>query len=215
MRKVYTFYWPGGRNAPPLLDMWRRSWQKHGWAPTVLTEADYKDHPMLPAMRKRIATLPTVNGRDYEDRCYLRWLAFDTAAPGVFTDFDVMNYGMTPENVIRFPEGSGRIHAYSHNGPPNPGVFVADQSGIRALLNNILHGKAPIDHKIRPGQQHVSDMYYFQELAEKHPGKPLCVNCSYEGWRKAPMVHWHNTGIHRLQRHPKDRAAVIQELRPV
>jgi hypothetical protein len=213
MRRVYTFFYPGSPSAAGTLGLWVRSWKNNGWSPVVLTPVYYESHPMLRRLRERIAKLPTVNDRNYEAQCYLRWLAFDTRAPGVFSDFDTINYSMKPEDVPRVPEGDPKILSISHAGHPNPGLFVANQAGVRSMLHDFLHAEIPRDTIY--GRPHTSDMYYFFRRAVRAPGVNRCPNVGLGDWTHAPCVHWHNSGIVRLGRSPADRPNVIQKLRPV
>lgn len=210
-RRVYTFYYPGSSTAETMIAIWRHSWRVHGWCPVVLTPESYRGHPMLKNLTNRASALPTVNGGNYELQCYLRWLAFDTKAPGVFTDFDVVNYGLKPEEVPRIPEGEPKIVALSHAGHPNPGLFVANQAGIRVMLYDFLHGAIPLD-TVR-GRRHTSDMYYFFRHAKKDPGN-RCPNAGQPGWETAPCVHWSNTGVISLGFPAARRPDAIYTLRP-
>jgi hypothetical protein len=211
-RRVYTYFFPGSEEAGRTLELWRTSWAKNGWIPVVLTPEVAEKHPLYTRMCMRAAELPTVNGSAYEMHCYLRWLAFDVRAPGVFTDYDVINYTLKPEQVVRLKEGSGKIVAYSHCGHPNPGLFVSDQLGIRRFLKDLLHGDPPID-KIN-GRDHVSDMYFFFRNAEKAPGKLICPNAGFDDWETSPCVHFHNSGVFALAGNTP-RSEWIQKIRPV
>jgi hypothetical protein len=204
-----------------MADLWKRSWQKNGWNAIVLDDKDFADHPLRDRFRARVAELPTVNSKEWEIQAFMRYLAYEKVAPGVFTDVDVVNYSIKPEDLIRLPEGEPTIYAYAmeeHINPlrqaANPGLYVANQGGIRAFITDVLHGKPPID-TVR-GQPHTSDMYYFFRHAKKHPGRTLCPNAGLVGWETAPAVHWHNSAIAvRFGRKPSQRAEVIQELRPI
>jgi hypothetical protein len=211
-RRVYTYFYPGSADSERMLELWVTSWTKNGWSPTVLTPKMVKEHPLYPGLCERAAKLPTVNVAEYELQCYLRWLAFDIRAPGVFSDYDTINYSLKPEQVVRLPEGSGRIVAYSHCGHPNPGLFVADQLGVRRFLKDLMHGDPPTD--TIGGRPHVSDMYFFFRNAEKAPGKLLCPNVGFDGWEAAPCVHYNNSGVHALSGN-LPRPEWIQKIRPV
>lgn len=211
-RRVYTYFYPQGVETKDMLELWLRSWRNNGWSPVVLTPADAAQHPMHKALLLRASQLPTVNLRLYENHCYLRWLAFDVKAPGVFSDYDTINYELKPEMVERIPEGSSRICALSRCGLPNPALFAADQGGIRSMLHEFLHGTVPLD-KIHE-RPHTSDMYYFFRIAQRN-SKDQCPNAGYGKWKTAPAVHWNNDSIRRLGGDPARRSSFIQRIRPV
>lgn len=211
-RRVYTYFYPGSNESARLLELWRTSWSANGWIPVVLTPEVAEKHPLYALLRQRAAELPTVNGAEYELHCYLRWLAFDIRAPGVFTDYDVINYSLKPEQVVRLKEGSDKIVAYSHCGHPNPGLFVADQLGIRRFLEDLMHGSPPTD--TINGRPHVSDMYFFFRNAEKVAGTSICPNVGYDRWESAPAVHYCNSGVCALSG-GLPRVDWIQKIRPL
>lgn len=214
MRRIYTFCEVVNPAYVELADLWKRSWAKHGWQPVVLNLKDAVSHPLYRRYRAHVEKLPTVNDRRWETMAYIRYLAYETKAPGVFGDVDVINYGIKPEDLKRIPEGEPEIYGYAIAGAPNPGLWVGNQAGIRAFITDVLHGDPPMD-TVR-GQPHTSDMYYFFRHAKKHPGPNLCPNAGLENWKTAPAVHWHNSAITvRFGRNMKERAKVIQDIRPI
>ena len=59
-----------------LLKMWAESWERQGWRPVVLREADAMKHPLLTEKNlANIKNLPTMNVKKYELACYFRWFA--------------------------------------------------------------------------------------------------------------------------------------------
>ena len=94
--KIHCFYHPLGNQDHLVIELWRQSWQDHGWDPVILGIDEAQKHPRFEQFKSAVLKLPTINGRDYETMCYLRWLAMAMQGPGWFTDYDVMNYGFKP-----------------------------------------------------------------------------------------------------------------------
>ena len=206
-RRVYTFYSQvEGLGEVKLLELWADSWRRAGWRPVILTPKQYSGHPLLGTLIRRVLTLPTANPRHYETLCYLRWLAYDLVAPGFFTDYDVMNYGLTPTMLPRLTEEhrTGLVSP-RQDCHPDPGFFLASQTGIRRMLNAFLHDVPPIiDHN---GQPHVSDMVYFHRLAELSH-EPLGKIYGEPGWESAKCIHFARSAVG-----PGDRADFILQLK--
>lgn len=105
---VYTYYesmpstFTGDRAAEPVgvLSVWQQSWQYHGWHATVIDRSHARAHPRYDEFMAAIRQLPTVNSREYEDACYLRWLAMATVGGGWMSDYDMINRGFLPTRPL-------------------------------------------------------------------------------------------------------------------
>lgn len=201
-RKVYTYYEPTGVGESSLLSLWAKSWRLQGWTPVVLSAQTIKAHPlMLSILHRFYDELPTVNDPAYELQCYYRWLAYDIRSPGVFTDYDMINYSLKPEDCPAMPEGKEPgLMALNKTGAPDPGLFVANQLGIRKMLHSFLHGTPPkcIVRGAHGAREHVSDMYFFHDAAAKHD-RDLSVVVGQPGWEKSPCVHFAQSHIRNLR----------------
>lgn len=110
-----------------MLQLWSLSWQARvrpraarlaihrpippaalqGWIPRVLTMRDAERHKHYEYFRKRLSVLAsrTVIGKSsrhaqhYELTNFMRWVAMSAAGGGCFTDHDVINYSLRPEDV--------------------------------------------------------------------------------------------------------------------
>jgi hypothetical protein len=65
-----------------LVKLWEESWALQGWRTTVLTDEDAMTHPLYAANVEAIQNLPTLNNKNYELSCYLRWFAAVQAGCG-------------------------------------------------------------------------------------------------------------------------------------
>lgn len=99
---VYTYYVPvpglwSDESQRALIELWKRSWAKHGWNPVVFCEADAARHPRYEEFKQKFWSLPTEYGHDYEGACFLRWVAMAVWGGGLMVDYDVINYGFAPQ----------------------------------------------------------------------------------------------------------------------
>lgn len=176
---VYTYYDDSvGAPTPGLIQLWRESWRRNGWTPSVLSPADAIRHPAYKDLKKRIALYPTINPRAYEDACYLRWLALATCKRGWMTDYDVINNGFAPR-APRYP------------------VEMLDTTFVPCAVGTLLGGPAAIvDMLFRfnpEGRCHVSDMLIFKERCTSNPFSPPgrdVIEYTCHNWRKAPLIHF-------------------------
>jgi hypothetical protein len=180
---VYTYYdpiVPGGRSPAHsgVLRLWSESWRRKGWEPRVLGPRDAKKHPHHARFLRRMREYPTINPREYEDACYLRWLALDKAGGGLMVDYDVINMGFAPRR------GKGAIEMLDPTYVPC--AVFANSDGIRRICYEL--------EVFNPkGATHVSDMHIFKSrFDEKTFGPPgtECVEFTVEGWASAPLVHF-------------------------
>jgi hypothetical protein len=173
MEKVFTYFQDfGSENSRlhlQLIDIFIRNWQGHDFQVEVLSEADAKKSPLYKNFRKIISRYPTVNSKEYEQACFLRWLALAEVGGNFLTDYDVMNFGFHAENyraivshhnytgnekIINFDVG--RVPCAVHvEGALEPNGL------IEILSNKILARKAETEIN---GFRHVSDMHMFANL---------------------------------------------------
>ena len=82
---VYTFYDDIGFNNVEQageIDVWAQSYRKAGWKVGVLTSADAKRHPLYNELIGKFNAFPTVNPKQYEVACFVRWLAVAAVGGG-------------------------------------------------------------------------------------------------------------------------------------
>lgn len=139
------------------IEAWKASWVRSGWEPVILSREDAKRHPLFFEYWNRIRTYPTTNSREYENTCWLRWLAYSVAARkhGIVlgVDYDMMNNGYQP-NSVPVPLGDSRLIAL-HNVETSCAVgdLMAFESVIRLTLREPERGIT----RLRGGM-HLSDM---------------------------------------------------------
>lgn len=204
---VYTYF-----NPVPLLSLedetklilrWRRSWMAHGFTPIVLNQWSIMKHPLYQELTEKIKQLPSVNPPSYDAACYLRWLAMANIGGGIMTDYDVMNYGWTPQLTIGKHHkskselakmlSSGTLHCMQNH---VPSVVVGDGSAFLNMAMHILNYKVTVTDypPENPTKPHVSDMLMLEKLARLSPGsyeqRLIVRNFGEPSWETAGLVHF-------------------------
>lgn len=184
-----------------LIEVWRRSWVKAGWIPTVLTEADVKSHPRYLFFKEHFDAKPTEYGTVYTSACFMRWLA--AAHFGslrgfnvMLTDYDVINYGFEPQEV-----GLNEMTIFCDEPPAS--VFMG------AVLGKPQHflDMAEIFAAAKPDQNdwnahanmfHQDDLSLLCRMFESKTitkpdwliKRPGCALFDYPAWRTSKLVHF-------------------------
>jgi hypothetical protein len=163
-----------------LIDLWSESWRKRGFETEVLCLRDAKLHPFFGEFFDVVSEYPTLNARNYEVACFVRHLAFHLSDARLFSDYDVINYSMTPEQ----PELNLNFHSFCCGGPP---LFTANKEAMRKLIFCLMNLDRP---EMLDGRPHLSDQTVFQSLpisSSHHALDYLEI-----GWEKALAVHYSN-----------------------
>jgi hypothetical protein len=187
---TYSENLPGNEDEQKaLIELWKESWSKRGWRPEVLGREHAQDNPRFSVFRDRIASFPTVNTRDYEDVCWLRWLAFEQVGGGIIVDADVINYSLRPEDFVV------EVCA-SHDASGSSGFVSASAEGARSLVTRILtlpEGDCVVS---RAGRPHISDMFVVAKYVPPS-GCQCCRVYSWPRWFECPCVHYANATLWR------------------
>ena len=94
-------------NNKTLLELWKKNWKSKGWNPIVLSDKDSKKHKDICYFDVGNETSLLVRNsrldKKYLWNCYLRWFAYakyvEENGTCIWSDFDVMNCGLTPEKL--------------------------------------------------------------------------------------------------------------------
>lgn len=206
--RCYTYYMPVGlyddESQRRLIDVWARSWEKHGWEPIVLNEGDARQHPMWERFNQRVSSLPSEYGPLYDRACFIRWLAMaaqeaGTHGGGIMLDYDVINYGLSP----REPDPNKMVVFCEH--PPIP-VDLGAVLGTREhyqkmceIIANWTPDKNDWNDSSTYHGYHCSDLSLLVRMFEhKNFPKPewLQKECGVQGrfpresFKTAPLVHY-------------------------
>lgn len=166
--KVYAYYEQLAAEQfvqePILLGKWRASWRRQGWEPVVLTRRHAEAHPDFGWYSAEMGSLPTVNYRDYELACWIRWLALaQVMRPrevAVFSDYDVFNRAFTPQDALATAHGSKPVNLDENYGG---GPFIVSGSAaqaIPALMQVVIRYL----RKFAPEANHWADMEVWKAM---------------------------------------------------
>lgn len=190
-----------------LFHLWEQSWKDHGWETRISNSTWLKDHPRSEEVREHIKHLPTINPRNYEEACYLRWLPAETSGARLFVDMDAICNGLRSEHLEALNQD--KAVALIWNGCP---AAVYMPAGF-PIHEEILAYKQ--SHSIwENGNPHCSDqamfMWLVQNKREKYVAIDLCKDYGDKGWENAPVVHFATGAVarHAPGRHKRD---VIRE----
>ena len=203
---IYTYYQNLNPQKEPenlwLLDVWKKSWSYYGWNPVVLTLDDAKRYPMYDQFHAKCQTYPTVNHKDYEMACYIRWLKmFDKS--GWTTDFDVINYGFEPidyqNDIISLTGSMGGSTIFG------PNMFY--QNVIDVIMNYTFDETVDVITMYDKTLTHVSDLTIMSRCLT--PTKYFTLESRYglDGYDKSPLVHYANYYVRQMN---TDRKTAIE-----
>lgn len=210
---VFTYYEPipGFEDDAKLVELWKRSWEQQGWEATVLGRSDAERSPYFAELSRAADRLPTVNPKEYERACYIRHGAFHEVAEvvvwSVFTDYDIINYGFTPNDLqaqrLRGITNSRDVFHLDHGAGGN---YVAARIGIEAIIEVITHWPETLLTSWT-GKPLIDDMHMIQALAFQRLN--LVGMYGHPGWRDARLVHFPNALT------PNPRTETILRERPI
>jgi hypothetical protein len=205
-----------------LIKLWKKSWSNHGWNPIVLSLEDAKKHPLYNEIDLKDYSSNlykgSINGHEYLELCYSRWFAYGCSEGG-WSDYDVMNYGFTPEHMQLITGDPEFIDVVGSCGFASIGGYnkiinrFIDVHKNDKALNRILSGfeKRPND---------ISDLIIHRsnDSPIKFSNRAMCSDdfISHE-WRKSPLVHYHNGlwGNVNYKEQYNTRSEFINNERPV
>lgn len=111
-----------------IIDIWKKSWQKHGWNTILLDESYAKNNPLFKKVNlddpdANFYKTIHPNMWKYHRSCYCRLLAYcqyvRVNGSTLYADYDVMNYGFSPEILKSTPDDS-------HFGESRCTVYLGD-----------------------------------------------------------------------------------------
>ena len=126
-------------NNKALLELWEKNWKSKGWNVVILDDVYAKTHDKLKSFNIYDETSLLVrnsrNQKKYLWNCYLRWFAYakyvEENGTCVWSDFDVMNCNLTPDQF----DSKNIIVDSAFNGSLCSGVLSSE--GSKVLLENI------------------------------------------------------------------------------
>ncbi|KAL3777802.1 hypothetical protein HJC23_003575 [Cyclotella cryptica] len=180
---MYTFFEPveGGccgmtqEAHEDLIKAWEDAWQMHGWDTKVLNEADAKDHPYFEAFQQKLIEADI---REYDRRCFWRWLAMANQENGGWmSDYDNFPLALTGEMGLKME----RVPGFKTYGGHVPALISADRESWDRVAKLMLDMISPdLDVEI------ISDMmvllYLRRNLSQEEMGVSVWKNSIYAGF---------------------------------
>lgn len=153
---VYTFYEPLNKDDANLIKHWRTSWSEYGFEPRVLNSNDILSNDFALEFWDAIGRLPTINNALFDRYCYARWLALKSVGGGLLADYDIINYGVTPEDLT--PQSDLDVYTYEFDEEKVWGCVYAAREDLDLFIKEIMENGHTYSILIN-GRDHVSDMY--------------------------------------------------------
>jgi len=197
--KLYSYYSDvpviGAFDSLKLIALWRQHWTAAGWEPFVLNEWHARQHPRYAEFHSKLCVLPSVNPKEYEIACYLRWLALAQVGGGWMADYDVFETkapGAPPHWHELTGAELGKIQIFQTPCCPCL-VWCSADNAVQFLeqASTGQYGRREIN-----GSAHYSDQYALEDL---HMARVPWIEIrdmvklwSDKGWETAPVVHYAN-----------------------
>ncbi len=176
-----------------LIDIWKVSWRSYGWNPIVLSLNDIESHPVYSKMTSICETYPTVNNKDYELMCYLRWLYMDLVG-GWFTDYDIINYGFLPQ------EYGNLSVTTSHQNMMGGSTVYGTKEFYKHVIDTIMSYTIEESDYVVQGDSrkaHISDMYILSKKIKLDKILGIELGYGVDGYENSQLVHYANDFINR------------------
>ena len=206
-----------------LIELWKKSWRNYGWNPIVLSLNDAQKHPRYKEidLKNYSSNLYkySINEANYLEMCYSRWFAYGVE-DGVWSDYDVINYGLRPENItdlvqqkdpVFFDEiGSCGFSTYKGHDLIIDGLIKAYQDDY--IVDNILLLQRQHHETIDISDMHINR----RENTPISFLNNICVSNFHDNkWRQSQLVHYHNGLWNNFLNHQsKTRSDFIIKERP-
>jgi len=207
MGKIHTFFQPvGNMNAfeqGRMIELWKRAWTRDGWDPVVLTPKEARGSPLYDNLLPKFQAMPTVNHKDYEMACWLRWIAMSSLG-GFMVDYDVMPFGFRPDML---PKNEGAYVSVMADNNPCPCAVhgTAEQFENTARLMGDL---VVTDEHQHGGRAHFSDQSAIQALSSilRPHIHDMCPEYNSRHWKVSALVHYCHGATHG-----RDRVGLMRE----
>lgn len=211
LRTIYTYNEDiGGEFADPeLLAMSIDSFRRNGFNMVVLNETDAMRHPLY----EKLSTHPNLyeggNVTPYLRACYRRWMALSVQSKGdikhqpVMVDWDVINYGFTPDML---PPATGTMKML--NVMAVPGMMIGTCDAYETMVQAFSHYA---DNPVPLAKKTIHDQNIVELRSDLWTGVKLMVEYPSDGWETAKLVHYPHGRLY----FPGHRGAKIKKLRPL
>jgi hypothetical protein len=190
---VYTFYDPVAKyHDPELMEMWQENWKAHGWRTVVMTlkDAEKADRLRLEIYKKSKNLYAGICLPEYSLRCYARWLPM-AAHGGLMVDFDVFNYGFTPQTYFDLWKILPKDKVVHLSGDATPCASFGTSSAYKSYVGAFDDFDANPVRSTPYLKTDVHDQNIIDSRPDKWIGlKMVSLYPDDTLWSKYPMVHY-------------------------
>jgi hypothetical protein len=194
--EVFCYYEPMDifPDSPQLIELWKSSWTRAGWKPTVLGESNARGHPYQRDIEDSPWLQLSVNPWPYMRACYRRWMAYAILGRPwcVHADLDVINFGFTPDDLTI--EKPSILHCPDFRGVPcmlhGPSSWY--DIVCRTFRNCALMRQAGLFST----RDDLSEMnLYLDYWGDTVVRQNWITDYRSEGWKQARLVHYTHSTI--------------------
>eukprot|EP00898_Chlorokybus_atmophyticus_P006941 jgi/Chlat1/7248/Chrsp58S00540 len=200
-----------------LTAAWKASWEAQGWRAQILTHADAAKHPKYAEWRKALSQLPTVNNKQYELACFMRWIAMASIGGGLMADFDVLNVGLKPMPGCQLPNNgnltthqnkvpclvSGSASEYERMVASFAGINLEQEPAKTSFIRTRKHDGTPVMHVSDQDALHyfytvrAANVSYHIDMNAAPPFITAPLKCTF---RKKPVatVHYSHADMKKM-----------------
>ena len=185
---VYTYYEPIGRpQETRIIELWHASWTAHGWKPVLIGDKDIGHFQAWKTYVRAVSEFPSVNPPGYDLACFKRWPAMVAQGGGMMVDYDVLNYGFTPEMANELKNENALVFLDGHV----PCAVIGEKRLFKFACEYMKNYRVA-ETDLEGGKPHMSDMMLLMKAIGSPWLKsvPVVVEYGKDGWETARLVHY-------------------------
>jgi len=191
--KIYTYFKAlpdiNSIDERKLICLWTNAWREQGLEPVVLNERVASRSPLFQLCIEAYRKLPSINPRDYDLACFLRWLAVGVMRDDFcfMSDYDCLPTKHWPGKVFESNQEELTVHQWH---------VPCLVGGPGLLFENMALEFAGYEPKQTNGDQapHVSDQCVLEGWHDRGIFKAAMNVLSHgeQNWKEAAAVHFPN-----------------------
>ena len=179
------------------ISLWRETWTKFGWHPELVSLDLAKQSPHYSRLTDQSTILyRSINPVEYTKICYARWLAYQSCGISLWADYDVMNFGFTPDHLDSILSIDNDLDDPIYLSGAGA-VGFASSTGFNRIIETYLDfiDNPPVVLNY-PLSQDINDMNimrtirlnWYKRIAYNDPR--FCHDYQNDGWAKKLLVHF-------------------------
>lgn len=174
-----------------LLGLWCENWKKAGFEPVVIGENHAMEHPNFRAFSDHVRSFTPMNYHtpEYEHACFYRWMAMAHIGGGLMADYDCLNSGFRPEDVV---DKEMTIYEPPHVPCLVSGSALEYERVIQIFMDFRTAMYKDWLKKHSRGGTGVSDMLILANHSDQLNGKDVVREYNRDGMSEAKAIHFSN-----------------------